>query len=395
VTQQKIRQLKSIDWEFADYRGFSSFPADINSLHWYPAPFVPQIPAILIQALTEQGDLVFDPFAGVGVSLIEAVRLRRKPLGIDINPFAVKIVQAKFLALDTAGDRWISAIENDVHNLPEIEVKIEEYCRSFGVNEEVLKWFEEGTLRKLCTLHHYVTKEQDHKSKLLKEVFFSSILQKCCSQREHYTYVTDGCFPKELSVKADVKELFLHQARLIAIAAESFRKQYKITYGEEYRSPEGVILVKDARDLGFLEKGSVDMIVTSPPYVGVNDYVKSMRLASLFFPQILKKDTFENEIGARSKRNRKKAYEEYIGDMEKVADEISRVLKPSGFLCLTIGQGLGKVNRGNVKEKILQILQTRYKFRVEAAFSRKIKFKRIQIAGVENEEIVILNREPR
>jgi DNA modification methylase len=147
--------------------------------------------------------------------------------------------------------------------------------------------------------------------------------------------------------------------------------------------------------MSFLKKDSIDMVVTSPPYLGVNDYVKSMRLTWLFFPEDSKEEALEKEIGARSKRHRKNAYENYISDMEKVFSGIPRVLRRSGFICLTIGQGLGKVNKGNIKEKILQTLQTEHGFKLEAIFSRKIKFKRIQVNGVRNEEIVILNRESR
>ena len=285
MTNEKVHRLQSVDWEFSNYRGFTSYPAEINSLHWYPAPFVPQIPAILIHALTDEGDIVLDPFAGAGVALIEAARLKRKFVGIDINPYAVNIIKAKFYALDIATDEWFSKIEKDVRSLPDIRCSTENYCKDFGIKEEVFKWFEKETLRKLCSLHQYVTSESNNKNKLLKKVLFSSILQKCCSQREHYTYVTDGCYPEKPSVSIDAIQRFLDQAKLIAIAAEFFRKMYEIRYDEEWASPEGIFLTWDARDLGFLRDESIDMVVTSPPYLGVNDYVKSMRLTWLFFLQ--------------------------------------------------------------------------------------------------------------
>ena len=395
MIHSRIKQLQSIDWEFSDYRGFSSFPADINSLHWYPAPFIPQIPAILIQALTENNDTVLDPFAGAGVTLIEAARLKRIPIGVDVNPFAVNIVRAKFLALNIASNKLCSEIETEVRSLPKLELKTGAYCEAYGVDKEVLGWFEEATLGKLCALHRFVLKEDEAEKRLLKKVLFSAILQRCCSQREHYTYVTDGCFPEKLTVSVNATELFLGQTKLVTLAAETFRKQYKIMYAEDWKSTGNVIHLKDARDMSFLKKDSIDMVVTSPPYLGVNDYVKSMRLTWLFFPEDSRGEALEKEIGARSKRHRKNAYENYLSDMEKVLSEISRVLRRPGFICLTIGQGLGKVNKGNIKEKILQILQTEHGFKLEAIFSRKIKFKRIQVNGVRNEEILILNRESR
>ena len=46
-----------------------------------------------IQALTEPGDLVLDPFGGSGVTLIEALILDRRAIHVDINPLSVFIVE--------------------------------------------------------------------------------------------------------------------------------------------------------------------------------------------------------------------------------------------------------------------------------------------------------------
>jgi len=390
--KEKLYRLQKIDWEFSDYGGFSSFPADINSLHWYPAPFIPQIPAILIRALTEKGETILDPFAGVGVALIEAAKLKRKFIGVDINPYAVNIMKAKFCALSIANKEWLLSIEEDMKSLPNVDC-IEEYCKKYGIDKEVFKWFEKKTLQELCSLHQYVLSESNEENKLLKKALFSSILQKCCSQREHYTYVTDGCYPKKL-IYINAINLFLKQAELVTTAAEIFRRQYKILHDEEWTSPDGFILRGDARNLDFLKDKSVDMVITSPPYLGVNDYIRSMRLTWLFFPEKGIKKAIDAEIGARRKRHRKYAYEEYLRDMDMCFSEISRVLKPGGFLCLTLGKSRGRVCKGNVVEEILNLLY-KYKYKIGMKVSRKIKFRRIQVPGVGSEEVIILNRAMR
>lgn len=388
--EEKLSQLQNIDWEFSDYKGFSSFPADINSLHWHPAPFVPQIPAILIQALTEEGDTILDPFAGAGVTLVEAARLKRRFIGIDINPNAVNIIKAKFYALSLLNKQLFLTIKKDLESLPSVD-SIEDYCMKFGVDKEVIKWFEKKTLKELFSLHQYVKSEPNSRNRLLKKVLFSSILQKCCSQREHYTYVTDGCYPDKL-LYINAKELFLNQMESTEKAVETFRKQYRLMYHKDWSFSDSVISVGDARDLRFLKNGSVDIVVTSPPYLGVNDYVRSMRLTWLFFPEKGIQNAMKYEIGARWKRNRKYAYEEYVDGMDKSFSEISRALKPTGFLCLVIGKGRGRVCKRDVVEELLEILCNKYEFRSCMRISRKIKFRRIQVPGVENEEIIILNK---
>ena len=51
----------------------------------YHGNFVPQIPHQLFTRYTKQGDWIIDPFMGSGTSLIEAQRMKRNALGIDIQ----------------------------------------------------------------------------------------------------------------------------------------------------------------------------------------------------------------------------------------------------------------------------------------------------------------------
>src|SRR5713101_6753064 len=54
----------------------------------YRACFKPQLPRFFIERLTEPGDVVFDPFAGRGTTIVEAALLGRKVIGNDINPLS-------------------------------------------------------------------------------------------------------------------------------------------------------------------------------------------------------------------------------------------------------------------------------------------------------------------
>ena len=58
-----------------------------SSLHEisYRACFKPQLPQFFIEALTEPGDLVYDPFSGRGTTVIEAGLLGRRVVANDIN----------------------------------------------------------------------------------------------------------------------------------------------------------------------------------------------------------------------------------------------------------------------------------------------------------------------
>lgn len=57
----------------------------------YWGNFIPQIPNQMIRRYTKKGDCVLDTFAGCGTTLIEAQRLGRNSLGIELQPAVVEI----------------------------------------------------------------------------------------------------------------------------------------------------------------------------------------------------------------------------------------------------------------------------------------------------------------
>jgi site-specific DNA-methyltransferase (adenine-specific) len=52
----------------------------------HPAPFPEELPRRLIKLYSYPGDLVLDPFAGSGTTLVAAAKLGRRAVGIEINP---------------------------------------------------------------------------------------------------------------------------------------------------------------------------------------------------------------------------------------------------------------------------------------------------------------------
>ena len=60
----------------------------------------------MIRHLSNPGDLVLDPMVGSGTTLVEAVRLRRRAVGCDIDPLARMIAGAKLAPMEPLAALW-------------------------------------------------------------------------------------------------------------------------------------------------------------------------------------------------------------------------------------------------------------------------------------------------
>ncbi len=64
----------------------------------HPAAFPCALPQRLIEIFSHEGDLVIDPFAGTGSTLVAAARLGRRALGLEIDPSFVQLAGRRLSA---------------------------------------------------------------------------------------------------------------------------------------------------------------------------------------------------------------------------------------------------------------------------------------------------------
>src|SRR5439155_5426105 len=90
------------------------------------------------------------------------------------------------------------------------------------------------------------------------------------------------------------------------------------------------VIEGDARSLDFPE---CDLVVTSPPYVGLIDYHEQHRYA---YELLNLHENRAEEIGAFWKGNSEKAVRQYVQDMTAVFENVGRCLNRGGRMVVVV-----------------------------------------------------------
>ncbi len=72
----------------------------VYTMHRYFARRPHNVFSYLIKHYTKPGDIILDPFCGGGVTVVEGLKLRRKVIGVDLNPMATFITRMEVMPVD-------------------------------------------------------------------------------------------------------------------------------------------------------------------------------------------------------------------------------------------------------------------------------------------------------
>jgi hypothetical protein len=90
-----------------------------HNFYRYPARFSPHFARAAIQAFSQPGDTVLDPFMGGGTTAVESLLAGRRFIGSDLNPLAVFVSLAKITPLSKADvrelTRWAEIVQEHVN----------------------------------------------------------------------------------------------------------------------------------------------------------------------------------------------------------------------------------------------------------------------------------------
>ncbi len=417
-SQYLISRLEAVDWDFV---ARSARKSPFTTFHWYPGQLISQIPATLIGLLTNPGDTVVDPFAGSGSVVTEAHRLDRLAIAIDINPIALQIIAAKSLKLSA---QEIRRITNELvvevgsfmgHDL--ISRSLSESVPNPPPTVQLSKWYSAQVGTDLCRLWNYCGSQEGNR-RIICDAAFSSILKQACRETRSWGYVCDNVdpdsnkkrkFAKEspddsgfnaridepLSneiqrVKERSKDVLMLLAACLKKLNNGYEEQEKSrgTSESKLATQMRVTCIRES-SITALERvntASVSLVLTSPPYFGVHDYAKSQRLSMEWLGYDIAQIR-DQEIGARSKRARRSAANDYLEEMTEVFGAAHRVLKPGGWLAMIVGESEIKSREGIVS----RLQQSIEKMGFSHTFDKKrqIGKERAQAPKVQTEQVLV------
>ena len=100
-------------WEFF-YNG-----RDVRDKNVHPAVFPVGLPTKCIQLFTHEGELVLDPFVGIGTTLLAAQDTNRNAVGFDLKKEYVDYAKNRLGQSRLVGSTKQIAIQDDAHNIHE------------------------------------------------------------------------------------------------------------------------------------------------------------------------------------------------------------------------------------------------------------------------------------
>ncbi len=267
--------LRSIAQEDLCFKGVKTNHASHN-IHAFAAKFPPQLPRVFIETLTEPKEIVLDPMAGSGTTLVEAAIHGRHGIGFDLDPLAVKIGRMKTQSLNVstvweASKRIIKHAEKIRASVRTAKQLLESSYPSEAL-EFFRYWFKPETMYELVGLAGGVKGLKDHSLRNFFEVVFSSVI------------ITKS---GGVSLARDLAHSRPHRVsdKEPRGAIESFSgKVVKALQAlEEIQSFPGSVSVvrSDSRYLPLADE-SVHLIVTSPPYANAIDYVRAHKFSLIW-----------------------------------------------------------------------------------------------------------------
>lgn len=322
--------------------------------HTYPAMMIPQVARKLIQEYAPEGrlELLFDPYAGSGTTLVEASIKNINSIGTDINPLARMLSKAKTTHFDIEKiDKALSGFSLLQFSYSEDKV----VNRDFSRISNYKYWYSEEVLLKLSYIYQKI-EELEKSIQMFFTIPFSELVREV-------SFTRNGEFKR---FRMPIDKIKNYNPDVFQIYNEKLIRNYKGL--KEYNSinnnsKSNIYDFNTVYDIpqNVLPESSVDMVVTSPPYGDSNTtvaYGQFSRWANEWFDFPDSKNLDKLLMGGKSQKtmnfssssiskeldeicqkdvSRYNQVISFLNDYSQSIKNISKIVRKGGVICFVVG----------------------------------------------------------
>ena len=292
----------------------------------YRACFKPQLPRFFIDLLTRKGDVVYDPFSGRGTTLIEAGLSGRDVLANDANPLSRIMTEPRFFPPDSAAvEKRLTVIPRD----------------SEGATIDLSMFYHPDTEKEIVALRQYLlNRKADCRDDMIDSWIAMVATNRLTGHSKGffsvYTLPPNQAVSQQSQQRInrkrqqtpeyrDTHTIILDKTKSLLRTLTPAEKKDLNRAGKKAR-----LLTGDARSTPDIPDTSVQLTVTSPPFLDIVQYREDNWLRCWF------NGHNEEAIGERITMAR--TLDQWTGVMGSVFRELYRITRYGGYVAFEVGE---------------------------------------------------------
>ncbi|MFA5479033.1 MAG: DNA methyltransferase [Candidatus Muiribacteriota bacterium] len=294
----------------------------------YRACYKSELPGFFINLFTEKNDIVYDPFGGRGTTVVEAALLERNIIQNDINPLS----------------QILSKPRIEIPELSEVSERLNKIDFSGEIDSDLdlSMFYEIQTMKEISSLRKYLISrkhsgQEDYIDSWIRMVATNRLTGHSKGFFSVYTLPPNQAVSQERQIKINnkrnqtpeyknVKEIIIKKSKSLL---KDFKDKEEI---EKLRkiAAKALFLEKDASETYDIKSATVNLIVTSPPFLDIVQYAEDNWLRC-WFNNIDVKQVSKKIIMAKS-------VEKWSEYMSRVFREFYRILKKDAIIAFEVGE---------------------------------------------------------
>jgi DNA methylase len=361
-----------------------------SSLHEisYRACFKPQLPRYFISRFTQPGDAVYDPFSGRGTTALEAALMGRRCIANDVNPLSRLLTEPRL------HPPALKQVEERLNHI--------RYDTGLTADLDLSMFYHRDTESEVVALRNYLAQrkasgDEDAVDRWIRMVATNRLTGHSPGFFSVYTFPPNQAVSAQSQIKInerrkqvpeyrDTRRIILKKSRTLLNKLGSADSR-----NLESGAARAQFTTGDARHTGEIAPDSVQLTVTSPPFLDIVGYADDNWLRCWF-----------NGIDAEAVGKTitmARTVEQWSLVMGEVFKELHRITVAGGWVAFEVGEiRNGKVN---LEEHVVP-LGCAAGFSCEAVMINRQRFtKTSNLWGVKNNEggtnsnrIVLFRRPP-